>query len=90
MGRTPHIKTKPIATRISMSDYIKVLQNCNNRGISVSEYVAEKLSFDVLENGGNIEGFEKQLYELKKENEDLIKENELVRCIIKASQITIK
>lgn len=90
MGRLPHIKTKPIATRISMADYIKILQNCNSKGISVSEYVAEKLSFDILENGGNIEGFEKQLSEIKKENEDLIRDNKLVRDAIKSSQITIK
>lgn len=89
MGRTPHIKTKPIATRISMADYIKILQECNSKGISVSEYVAEKLSFHILENGGNIEDFEKQLSELKKENEDLIKDNKLVRDAVKSSQITL-
>lgn len=86
MGRTPDIKTKAVATRIPMADYIKILQNCNDKGISVSEYVAERLSFDFLENGGKIET---GVLELKNKNEELIKEIDYLKGLIKSYNTTI-
>lgn len=56
MGRTADIKTKAVATRVPMADYIKILQESSGRGISVSDYVSEKLSFQEikLEKGGGL------------------------------------
>jgi phenylalanyl-tRNA synthetase alpha subunit len=56
MGRSADIKTKPVATRVPMADYIKILQESSAKGISVSDYVSSKLvSNDVkLEKGGDL------------------------------------
>lgn len=57
MGRSADIKTKAVATRVPMADYIKILQESSAKGISVSDYVSLKLANDVdikLKDGGNL------------------------------------
>jgi hypothetical protein len=56
MGRSADIKTKPVATRVPMADYIKILQESSAKGISVSDYVSLKLSSETkLEHGGSLD-----------------------------------
>lgn len=91
MGRTADIKTRAVATRVLTADYIKILQESSGRGISVSDYISEKLSFQEtkLEKGGGV-GTEVIKEVDKKETLDKVKKLESEVLSLKTENSALK
>jgi len=78
MARPSDIDSKPIATRVPMSDYIKFLQEASERKLSMSEFLLLKIygeSPQILNKGGNLA-----------ETDALKKENEALKLSLKATE----
>lgn len=85
MARPSDITSKPVATRLPMSDYIKFLQEATENNMSMSDFLLVKIYAEktIFKHGGNIEetsALKTEISNLKLENEAHAKENKALRA----------